>query len=305
MLGEAAATFRDRVEQAIAAASTGSAVPAVRRWRWPAMPALPPARWRARWSTGARRACATCTTMAARPRVGVRDGAGDAVHRAQDLGATRHGLLCQEQPLLLGAIGVTVGAALGMLLPSSRYERRDVGRRAREACARPRREAGRDARDRAVARGRSVVDTAQEATRREGLSPVRPSSWRPTREQVADMAPGSRPPRGRGDRRRRSRGGASASWPATASRIGEPRPTVPDAERSASMARRRPGRLSRDREDVLGPGELARPDVASRRRPAGATLRPRRRGTRARSRPGLVAGAGPGVARDHLRPDSR
>jgi len=92
---------------------------------------------------------------------GVRDGADEAVHRAQDLGARATSYL-QEQPLLLGAIGITVGAALGMLLPSSRYERKMLGE-VREGLRDTAAETVRDMRDRAVRAAETVVDTAKEA----------------------------------------------------------------------------------------------------------------------------------------------
>ena len=39
----------------------------------------------------------------------------------------------QDRPLLLGALGVTVGAVIGMLVPASRYERRVAGSLRRRA----------------------------------------------------------------------------------------------------------------------------------------------------------------------------
>ena len=53
----------------------------------------------------------------------MRDRAGDAAGQVRHLSSRTIGHV-QEQPLLLGALGITVGAAMGMLLPSSRYERR-------------------------------------------------------------------------------------------------------------------------------------------------------------------------------------
>ena len=150
-LGEAAATFRERVEQAVAAATDG-----VRRAGREAMALAGDAGSAVgdvagslvdRGEAGLRTAYDYGRSTAR----DVRDGADDAMHRAQDLGARATAYL-QEQPLLLGAIGVTLGAALGMLLPSSRYEREmlgDVRQGLRDTAA----EAVRDVRDRAVERG--------------------------------------------------------------------------------------------------------------------------------------------------------
>ena len=116
---------------------------------------------------------------------GVRDGADEAVHRAQDLGARATSYL-QEQPLLLGAIGITLGAALGMLLPSSRYERKMLGE-VREGLRDTAAETVRDMRDRAVRVAETVVDTAKEAMQRAGAADPadRVAS---AGEQVADKA---------------------------------------------------------------------------------------------------------------------
>ena len=125
-VGEAAASFRDRVEAALAAASDG-----VRKAGRDALSRAGEAGASAadfagdladRGEAGMRNLYGYGRSVAQ----GVRDGADDAVHQAQDLGS-RTATYLQEQPLLLGALGVTVGAVLGMLLPSSRYEREMLG----------------------------------------------------------------------------------------------------------------------------------------------------------------------------------
>ena len=117
----------------------------------------------------------------------MRDRAGDATGQMRHL-SSRTIDYVQEQPLLLGALGITVGAAMGMLLPSSRYERRmaaslrdSLGDSAREAVG----EAGRR-----VARvAETVLDTAQEASRREGFADLEGRDLASTaRERVADVA---------------------------------------------------------------------------------------------------------------------
>ncbi|MGX2041434.1 DUF3618 domain-containing protein [Methylocaldum sp. MU1018] len=64
----------------------------------------------------------------------VREKAGEATHRAQDraarLGRTLQGQyrsLIEEQPLVLGALGIAVGAALGATMPRTRMEDEMMG----------------------------------------------------------------------------------------------------------------------------------------------------------------------------------
>ncbi len=184
-LGEAAAAFRDRVEQAVATASDG-----VRRAGRDAMALAGDAGSAVGDAAGSLvdRGEASLRNVYDYGRStarDVRDGAGDAVHRAQDLGARATAYL-QEQPLLLGAIGVTLGAALGMLLPSSRYEREMLGE-VRQGLRDSAAEAVRDVRDRAVSAAESVVDTAHEAAQREGIAD--PADLvASARDQVADKA---------------------------------------------------------------------------------------------------------------------
>ncbi len=117
----------------------------------------------------------------------VRDGADYAVTQTRELGSRTASYL-QEQPLLLGALGVALGAGLGMLLPSSRYEReivRDVRRGLRDQAE----ETVRDAQFRVARVAETVIETAKDATRREGFTGVRPEEMASSaREQVADTA---------------------------------------------------------------------------------------------------------------------
>ena len=187
----------------------------------------------------------------------------------------------QEQPLLLGALGITVGAGHRLLLPSWRYERR-VARHVRgigDGGAGRRVEAG----ESACPVAESVIDTAQEATRREGFIDhcgcVSPSA----REKVADVAGRARAcveetsrSRPRGGAARVRAGGRRACGRSQRPAI---RPGGGGRVASASPA------PDHDRQDVLGPGEAARPES---RAPAARWIRPRARASRPRSRP--VAG---------------
>ena len=119
---------------------------------------------------------------------------GDVRHRAGSaMGQVRHaggrGIdYLQEQPMLLGALGITVGAVIGMLLPASRYERRmavsvreQLGDTARDVAG----EAGR----RALRVAETVLDTAHETTRREGFGDVSGRGLAAeAHERVADVA---------------------------------------------------------------------------------------------------------------------
>ena len=159
--GEAASTFGQRIEEALTAASDSA-----RRASSEALAVAGDARTAAADMAGgiAERGAAGLRSVYDYGRStvhGVRDGADEAVHRAQDLGARATSYL-QEQPLLLGALGITVGAALGMLLPSSRYERKMLGE-VREGLRDTAAETVRDMRDRAVRAAETVVDTAKEA----------------------------------------------------------------------------------------------------------------------------------------------
>jgi ElaB/YqjD/DUF883 family membrane-anchored ribosome-binding protein len=172
-IGEAAAVFRERVEETVATASEST-----RRAGREALAFAGNAGTTAgdmagglveRGEAGLRSAYDYGRSSAH----GMREGADHAMNWAQDLGSRTTSYL-QEQPLLLGALGVTLGAALGMLLPSSRYEREMLGG-VREGLRDTAAEAVRDVRDRAVRVAETVVDTAQDATRGKDLSDPAPA----------------------------------------------------------------------------------------------------------------------------------
>jgi hypothetical protein len=118
---------------------------------------------------------------------GVRDGAGYAAWRARDAGARTTDYLT-ERPLLLGALGVTLGAVVGMLLPSTRYERQMFGN-VREGLKDTAREAVGELGQRAARVAETVLDTAHDSARREGLTDVSgPGLASAARERVADAA---------------------------------------------------------------------------------------------------------------------
>lgn len=118
---------------------------------------------------------------------GARDSAGQAAGRAREAGARTADYL-KDQPLLMGVIGVTVGAVLGMLVPPTRYERelagdlrRSLGDQARGAAS--------DMGQRAMRVAEAVLDTAHDAARREGLTGTSPSGVAAdAREKVSDVA---------------------------------------------------------------------------------------------------------------------
>ncbi|CAI8949759.1 DUF3618 domain-containing protein [Methylocaldum szegediense] len=80
----------------------------------------------------------------------VREKAGDISHRAQDQAAQlghavqeRYQHVAQDQPLLLGVLGLAIGAALGAFMPRTRMEDEMMGE-TRDRLAREARETGRD-----------------------------------------------------------------------------------------------------------------------------------------------------------------
>ena len=94
----------------------------------------------------------------------------------------------QDQPLLLGAIGITVGAVVGMMVPATRTERNLVGA-VRENLEASARHAVGEAGERVARVAESVVGTAQSAARREGFVPGNGEHLlEASRERVADVA---------------------------------------------------------------------------------------------------------------------
>jgi hypothetical protein len=113
----------------------------------------------------------------------LRDRAG----RARELGGRAVDYM-QEQPLLLGALGVAVGAMIGLLVPPSRYERELAGS-VRDNLGEAAREAMQQAGRRVSRVAETVVDTARDSARREGFAGVdAPDLASAAREQVTDVA---------------------------------------------------------------------------------------------------------------------
>jgi len=187
-VGEAAATFRDRVEQAITGAAErvrqmGRQVGAMAGEAASSAGAIAGG-VSDRGQSGLRTVYGYGTSAAS----GVREGADYAVSQARDIGSRTAGYV-QDQPLLLGALGLAVGAALGILLPASRYERQMIGNVRHEL----RGSAGemvRDVQHRAARVAEAVLDTAQEAAKREGFDQVTSPGGlaAAARERVADAA---------------------------------------------------------------------------------------------------------------------
>ena len=98
---------------------------------------------------------------------GARDRAGSAMGQMRDMSGRTVDYV-QEQPLLLGALGITVGAVIGLLVPSSRYERRVAGS-LRDSLGESARQVAGDAGQRVARVASSVLDAAQDSARREGL----------------------------------------------------------------------------------------------------------------------------------------
>lgn len=164
-MGESLAAFRERVDAALEAAGE---------------------RYRA-WRDQARTAGGD---MASRGQGAVQSLYGygrSAADGAYSLGGRTAGYV-QDQPLLLGAIGASIGACLAMLMPPSRYEREmmagvreDVRERIRDAASDAVHGAGRVARE--------VMGTAREAAEREGLGDFRASGIaQAARERVHEAA---------------------------------------------------------------------------------------------------------------------
>ena len=94
----------------------------------------------------------------------------------------------QDQPLLLGAIGVSLGAVLAMLVPPTRYERQLAGQLGEGVRGRAREAAG-EAVEGVSRVARAVMDTARDAAGREGLTDYSASGLvSAAREQVAEAA---------------------------------------------------------------------------------------------------------------------
>jgi Protein of unknown function (DUF3618) len=121
----------------------------------------------------ARDAGARARERVARAGAGVADRAHDARRRAQHYGRrARQGVLrsLDEQPLVLGAIGLAIGAALGAALPPTKAEDELMGE-ARDEALRRATKAGRAQAEKARAAAGAVVGAAREEAAKQGLTP--------------------------------------------------------------------------------------------------------------------------------------
>jgi Protein of unknown function (DUF3618) len=121
----------------------------------------------------ARDAADRARERAGRAGARVADRAHDARRRAQHYGRrARQGVLrsLDEQPLVLGAIGLAIGAALGAALPPSKAEDELMGE-ARDEALRRATKAGRAQAEKARAAVGAVVGAAREEAGRQGLTP--------------------------------------------------------------------------------------------------------------------------------------
>lgn len=93
----------------------------------------------------------------------------DAASRRADSAYRTFGDMVQEQPLLLGAAGLIIGAAMGATLPRTRYEDETIGQ-TRDDLARSVQEFGREQLNRAQQVVERTVDTVREEAERQGLT---------------------------------------------------------------------------------------------------------------------------------------
>lgn len=164
-VGEAASSFRDRVEAAVSAAAERVRSMAV--------------------SAGSQ-----ASHLLDRGQATARDLYGYGHSAATSMRHSAGGMAgsLAERPLLLGALGIGVGAAIGLLVPPSRYERRLAGT-VRESLRDTMREAAGEAGQRVARVAETVIDTARESASREGFRGGDPASLASSvREQVADTA---------------------------------------------------------------------------------------------------------------------
>lgn len=94
--------------------------------------------------------------------------AGNVRGRARDVGVRTYDY-AHEHPFVMGAVGVGLGALLGMIMAPSQYERRLAGGM-RHTMRDRARDMAQDVRERATRVVESVLDTAKESAEREGLT---------------------------------------------------------------------------------------------------------------------------------------
>ena len=107
---------------------------------------------------------------------GLADRAHDAGDRARYYGRHARRSMLQtlnEQPLVLGAIGLAVGAALGAALPSTEIEDEVMGD-TRDDMIRRAKETGREQAGKAASAAEAVVTAAREEAGKQGLTPKSP-----------------------------------------------------------------------------------------------------------------------------------
>jgi hypothetical protein len=138
----------------------------------------------------ARDAAAQARERIERAGARVADRAHDARKRAQHYGQrARQGVLrsLDEQPLVLGAIGLAIGAAFGAALPPSKAEDELMGE-ARDEALRRATKAGRAQAKKVRAAAGAVAEAAREEAGRQGLTPEsssKPSTSGPSAEARA------------------------------------------------------------------------------------------------------------------------
>lgn len=124
------------------------------------------------------RRTASDTVSAARERVSrlgedlrgrARDLGSAATDRAQKVSHDL-GEMIEERPLMLGAAGLVIGAALGAVLPRTRYEDEMLGE-TRDELTRSAAEFGREQLDKAQRVVERTVETVREEAERQGLTP--------------------------------------------------------------------------------------------------------------------------------------
>lgn len=124
---------------------------------------------------GARHAAARAGEAAGHAREGVMGAAGAVKHGAQHLGsgAAHAGQRIQrtfmdtleQEPLIIGALGLAVGAALGASLPSTRFEDRTLGK-ARDKVM----EKGREAAEQGLSMAKDAAEAAYQGVTEEAQS---------------------------------------------------------------------------------------------------------------------------------------